>query len=34
MKGFFNKILRINLKAKTFEEETIPDSVYVNKYFF
>jgi len=28
MKGFFNKILRINLKAKTFEEETIPDSVY------
>jgi aldehyde:ferredoxin oxidoreductase len=28
MKGFFNKILRINLKAKTFEEETIPDTVY------
>ena len=28
MKGFFNKILRINLKAKTFKEETIPDSVY------
>ena len=28
MKGFFNKILRINLKTKTFKEETIPDSVY------
>ena len=28
MKGFFNKILRINLKAKTFKEESIPDSVY------
>jgi len=28
MKGFFNKILRINLKARTFVEETIPDSVY------
>jgi aldehyde:ferredoxin oxidoreductase len=28
MKGFFNKILRINLKAKTFKEEAIPDSVY------
>ncbi|MGZ3533838.1 MAG: aldehyde ferredoxin oxidoreductase N-terminal domain-containing protein, partial [Thermodesulfobacteriota bacterium] len=28
MKGFFNKILRINLKAKTSKEETIPDSVY------
>jgi aldehyde:ferredoxin oxidoreductase len=28
MKGFFNKILRINLKSKTFEEEIIPDSVY------
>ena len=28
MKGFFNKILRINLKTKTFQEETIPDSVY------
>ena len=28
MKGFFNKILRINLKTKTFKEETIPDLVY------
>jgi len=28
MKGFFNKILRINLRAKSFREETIPDSVY------
>jgi len=28
MKGFFNKILRINLKTKTHKEETIPDSVY------
>jgi aldehyde:ferredoxin oxidoreductase len=28
MKGFFNKILRINLKTKTFKEETIPDSIY------
>ncbi len=28
MKGFFNKILRINLKAKTFRDEIIPDSVY------
>jgi aldehyde:ferredoxin oxidoreductase len=28
MKGFFNKILRINLKTKIFKEETIPDSVY------
>lgn len=28
MKGFYNKILRINLKAKTFKEESIPDSVY------
>ena len=28
MKGFFNKILRINLKTKTFKEEAIPDSVY------
>ena len=34
MKGFFNKILRINLKTKTFKEETIPDFVYVNKRFF
>jgi len=28
MKGFFNKILRINLKTKTFKEEALPDSVY------
>jgi aldehyde:ferredoxin oxidoreductase len=28
MKGFFNKILKINLKAKTFKEESVPDSVY------
>src|SRR4030042_3462063 len=28
MNGFFNKILRINLKTKTFKEETIPDSIY------
>jgi aldehyde:ferredoxin oxidoreductase len=28
MKGFFNKILRINLTSKTFKEETIPDEVY------
>ena len=28
MKGFFNKILKINLKTKTFKEETIPDSIY------
>jgi len=28
MKGFFNKILRINLKTKTSVEETLPDSVY------
>ena len=28
MKGFFNKILRINLKEKTYKEETIPDSIY------
>ncbi len=27
MKGFFNKILRIRLKTKTFQEETLPDSV-------
>ncbi len=30
MKGLFNKILRINLGKKTFQEETIPDSVYEN----
>jgi len=28
MKGFFNKVLRINLIAKTFREDTVPDSVY------
>ena len=28
MKGFFNKILRINLKTKSFQEEGIPDSIY------
>jgi aldehyde:ferredoxin oxidoreductase len=28
MEGFFNKILRINLKTRTFKEEMIPDSVY------
>jgi aldehyde:ferredoxin oxidoreductase len=28
MNGFFNKLLRINLKTKTFKEETIPDSVF------
>jgi aldehyde:ferredoxin oxidoreductase len=28
MKGFFNKILRINLKTKTSKEEPISDSVY------
>ena len=27
MKGFFNKILRIHLKTKTFQEEILPDSV-------
>jgi aldehyde:ferredoxin oxidoreductase len=27
MKGFFNKILRIHLKTKTFQEETLPDSL-------
>ncbi len=30
MKGFFNKILRIDLKAKTFREETLPDSLLEN----
>ena len=28
MKGLFNKILRINLKNKTFQEERMPDSIY------
>ena len=28
MKGFFNKILRINLKTKTYKEEPLPDSVF------
>jgi aldehyde:ferredoxin oxidoreductase len=30
MKGFFNKILKINLGKKTFQEETIMDSVLEN----
>ena len=30
MKGFFNKLLRINLKTKTYKEEAVPDSVYEN----
>jgi aldehyde:ferredoxin oxidoreductase len=30
MKGFFNKLLRIDLKTKTYEAEMIPDSVYEN----
>jgi aldehyde:ferredoxin oxidoreductase len=30
MRGFFNKLLRINLNAKTFKEESIPDSVFEN----
>ena len=28
MKGFFNKILRINLREKTFQEESVPDSIF------
>jgi aldehyde:ferredoxin oxidoreductase len=28
VKGFFNKILRINLKTKTFKGKTIPGSIY------
>jgi aldehyde:ferredoxin oxidoreductase len=28
VKGSFNKILRINLKTKTFKGKTIPDSIY------
>ena len=28
MKGFFHKILRINLKKKEFQEEAIPDATY------
>lgn len=28
MIGFFNKILRMKFKTKTFKEESIPDSVY------
>jgi aldehyde:ferredoxin oxidoreductase len=28
MKGFFNRILRINLQQKTSKEEKVPDSVY------
>ena len=28
MTGFFNKILRINLKIRAFKEESVPDSVF------
>ncbi len=28
MYGFFNKVLKIDLRTRTFKEETIPDSVY------
>jgi hypothetical protein len=28
MKGFFNRILRIHLKTKTFQEEAVPDSIF------
>jgi aldehyde:ferredoxin oxidoreductase len=28
MKGFFNRLLRVDLKSKTFKEETIHDSVF------
>ena len=28
MRGFFNKILRIDLKSRTFQEGKVPDSVY------
>jgi aldehyde:ferredoxin oxidoreductase len=28
MKGFFNRLLRVDLKSKAFKEETIPDSVF------
>jgi len=34
VKGFFNKILKINLKTKTFKGKTIPDSVYEIYDFF
>ena len=27
MKGFFNKILRINFKTKTYKEESVSDTV-------
>ena len=30
MKGFFGKLLRVNLKTKTSTEEAIPDSVFEN----
>jgi aldehyde:ferredoxin oxidoreductase len=30
MKGFYNKVLKIDLKSKTFKEEAVPDSVYEN----
>ncbi len=28
MEGFFNKLLRIDLKTRTYIEETIPDAVF------
>ena len=28
MKGFFNKILRVNVRTRTFQPENVPDSVY------
>ena len=28
MKGFFNKILRINLEKKSFREEAVSDAIY------
>ena len=28
MKGFFNKLLRIDVSRKRFQEETIPDNVF------
>src|SRR4030042_6183709 len=28
MTGFFNKILRVNLKTRAFREESVPDSVF------
>jgi len=28
MKGFFNRILRVNVRTRTFQPENVPDSVY------